>query len=287
MQASSRPNNRSTLRRLLRNRSAVVGGLIVHFFLLAALFGPMVLPHDPFRINPANRLQGPSAEHWMGTDEVGRDVTSRVVLGGRYSMLVGLASTLFGAVVGLLLGIVAGYVGGITSQVIMRGVDVLVAFPGILLAIAIVAALGPGLQNLVVALGLATVPMFARLAFGLTLGTIENDYVTAARSLGNRSVAIMWRHILPNITPTLIIQFTLRVATVILLAASLGYLGLGVRPPSPEWGALLANSRDYMRTAFHLSVFPGLAIAVLVLGLNLMGDGLRDVLDPKLRGGGR
>lgn len=247
----------------------------------------MLLPHDPFQIDPANRLQGPSIEHWMGTDEVGRDMTSRVVLGGRYSMLVGVASTLFGAVIGMVLGIVAGYFGGLTSQLIMRSVDVLVAFPGILIAIAIVAALGPGLQNLIVALGLSSIPMFARLAFGLTLGTIENEYVTAARSLGNRSIAIMWRHILPNITPTLVIQFTLRVATVILLAASLGYIGLGVRPPSPEWGALLANSRDYMRTAFHLSVAPGLAIAILVLGLNMLGDGLRDVLDPKLRGGSK
>lgn len=269
--------------RVMRHRSASIGAVIVATFLVATFVGPEVAPHDPFKISPIERLQGPTLDHPMGTDELGRDLLSRVLLGGRYSLIVGLLSTLVGAVMGVTLGVVAGTLRGPLEQVIMRGIDVLAAFPGILLALAIVAALGPGLSNLIVALGLSSVPLFGRLSYGLTLTTVENEYVTAAKSLGTSTGAVMGRHILPNIIPTIAVQYALRVATVILLAASLGFIGLGVQPPNPEWGALLANAREYMRSAPHVAVFPGLAIASLVLGLNLLGDGLRDVLDPKLR----
>ena len=268
--------------RLLRNRSAVIGALIVALFLFAAAVGPELTAYDPYRINPARRLQGPSVQHPMGTDELGRDLFTRVILGARYSIAISIGSTLFGAVFGVAIGILAGYLRGWLGQVLMRSVDVLVAFPGILLALALVAVLGPGSSNLVVALGLASIPLFARLTYGLTLSTAEMDYITAARGLGTRAGWIMFRHLLPNIAPTILVQFALRVGSVTLLAASLGFIGLGVQPPHPEWGTLLANARDYLRTSAHVAIFPGLAIACLVLGLNLLGDGLRDYLDPKL-----
>jgi len=270
------------LARLVRNRSALLGALIVLLFVVIALVGPELTPYDPYRISPGKRLQGPSLQHLMGTDELGRDLFTRVLLGARYSLSISLGSALFGAVIGVAVGIVAGYLRGWLGQLLMRSVDVLVAFPGILLALALVAVLGPGLSNLIIALGLASVPIFARLTYGLTLATAEMEYITAARGLGTRAGRIMLRHLLPNIAPTILVQFSLRVGTVTLLAASLGFIGLGVQPPHPEWGALLANARDYLRTAAHVAIFPGLAIALLVLGLNLLSDGLRDYLDPKL-----
>jgi peptide/nickel transport system permease protein len=279
-----RESSRARLgRRLFGNPGAVIGAAILLAFVGVALLGPVLSPYDPYRIDPLNRLQPPSAAHWMGTDEVGRDLMSRIIHGTRFSLLVGFSATTVGMLIGVVLGMVAGFFGGWTSQAIMRSLDVLMAFPGILLAISIVAVLGQGLLNVVIAVGVSTAPLFGRLAYGMTLSAKENEYVVAARALGNRAPALLFRHILPNITATFIVQFTLRVATVILLAASLGYLGLGARPPTPEWGSMLANSRTYIRNAPHLSIFPGAAIALLVLGLNLFGDGLRDALDPKLR----
>ncbi|MBV7327216.1 ABC transporter permease [Chloroflexi bacterium TSY] len=271
------------LRELARSRTAIIGALILLFFVLIAIFSPLIVPHDPYKINPAQRLQTPSAEHWMGTDELGRDLMARMGLGARFSLLVGFSATSLGLSLGTILGMIAGYVGGRVGEVIMRAMDVLLAFPGFLLAITIVAILGPGLVNVVIAVGIDTIPTFARLAYGTSLSIKENEYILAARTLGVRPIIIIGRHLFPNIVSPLIVQYTLRVATVILLAAGLGFLGLGAKSPTPEWGIMLADARSYMRTTPHVAIFPGVAIALVALSLNLFGDGLRDVLDPRLR----
>lgn len=270
------------LQELTRSRTAVLGAVILLFFVVIAVFSPIILPYDPYKINPAQRLHPPSREHWMGTDELGRDILVRVGLGARYSIMVGLASTSIALVLGTLLGMVGGYTGGRLGELIMRSMDVLLAFPGVLLAITIVAILGTGLTNVIIAVGIHSIPTFARLAYGSSLSVKEKEYILAAQAVGMRPPAILYRHLLPNILSPLIVQFTLRVATVILLAAGLGYLGLGAKPPTPEWGAMLANARSYLRTAPHLAFFPGIAISLLTLSLNLFGDGLRDALDPRL-----
>lgn len=221
----------------------------------------------------------------MGTDELGRDVLTRIVVGARISLFIGLSATVIALVGGTLLGMVGAYFGGRLGELIMRGMDILLAFPGVLLAIIIVATLGVGLTNVVIAIGIHSIPAFARLAHGSTLGVKENEYVLAARAVGTGEYNILRRHILPNIAAPLIVQFSLRVGTVILLAAGLGFLGLGAQPPTPEWGTMLSNARSYMRTNPHVGFFPGMAIFLVVLGLNLLGDGLRDVLDPRLRSG--
>lgn len=271
------------LRELARSYTAISGAIILSLFVIVAIFSPGVVPHDPYKISPAQRLQPPSAEHWMGTDELGRDLMARMGLGARFSLLVGFSATSIGLIIGTVLGMIAAYLSGRLGEVIMRAIDVLMAFPGFLLAITIVAMLGPGLINVVIAVGIDTIPTFARLAYGTTLSTKENEYVLAARALGVRPAVILGRHLFPNIVSPLIVQYTLRVATVILLAAGLGFLGLGAKSPTPEWGIMLADARSYMRTTPHVAVFPGVAIALVALSLNLFGDGLRDVLDPRLR----
>lgn len=271
------------LRELVRSYTAISGAIILALFVLVAIFSPSVVPHDPYKISPAERLQPPSAEHWMGTDELGRDLLARMGLGARFSLLVGFSATSIGLIIGTVLGMIAAYVSGRLGEVIMRAMDVLMAFPGFLLAITIVAMLGPGLINVVIAVGIDTIPTFARLAYGTTLSAKENEYILAARALGVRPTVILGRHLFPNIVSPLIVQYTLRVATVILLAAGLGFLGLGAKSPTPEWGIMLADARSYMRTTPHVAIFPGVAIALVALSLNLFGDGLRDVLDPRLR----
>jgi peptide/nickel transport system permease protein len=272
-----------TLRRVVRTRAAVAGGLIVATFVVVALFAPLLAPHDPLKGRLVERLKPPSVTHWLGTDELGRDLLSRILYGARITMQIQLAAVSLALVVGTALGLTAGYAGRWPDQVIMRVMDILMAFPGIFLALAIIAALGTGLVNVVLAAGIYLVPQFARVVRGSVLGLKEMEFVQAARALGHGAVAIVFRYVLPNSLAPLIVQTSLRMATVLLTASGLSFLGLGVQPPSPEWGAILSNARSYMITAPHVATMPGLAIMVVVLGFNLLGDGLRDSLDPRLR----
>lgn len=271
------------LKHLLRNRGAVVGIVIILFFVLASLAAPILAVHSPTDTSLVNRLQPRSAEHWLGTDELGRDLYSRMLYGGRISLNIGIISVLIGAVIGVPLGAVSGYYGGKFDIVSQRFIDIMIAFPGILLAIVVVTVLGVGVQNVMIATGIASVPIYARLVRGSVLSIKEQSYVTAARAAGLRDTTIIFKHVLPNCLAPLIVQSTFQIATSILWAAGLGFLGLGAQAPTPEWGAILSNGRDYIRTAHHLTTYPGLAILLMVLGFNLVGDGLRDALDPKTR----
>ena len=271
------------LRRVVRSRAAVSGGVIVGLFVLLAVLAPLLAPYEPLRGRVVDRLQGPSAEHWLGTDELGRDVLSRVLYGARISLQIQVAAVGLALLVGTALGVTAGYIGQWPDMVIMRLVDIMMAFPGIFLALAIIAALGTGLANVIVASAIFLVPQFARVVRGSVLTLKEMEFVTAARALGERDLTIVARYLLPNSLAPIIVQTTLRMATVLLTASGLSFLGLGVQPPSPEWGAMLSNARSYMITAPHVATVPGLAIMLVVLGFNLLGDGLRDSLDPRLR----
>ncbi|HEY7035643.1 MAG TPA: ABC transporter permease [Thermomicrobiales bacterium] len=269
-------------RRFVRNRLAVVGLAILVVLALIAVVGPLVT-ESPTHQNVRVRLQGPSWEHWFGTDETGRDVFARVVHGAHYSILSGLVSVAVGLAGGTLLGVVAGYLEGRTGLAIMAFVDLMLALPAILLAIMIAARLGPGLGSARLAAGLVGVPIFARLARGSTLTVKRREFVDAARATGLTDAAIMRRHILPNILTPLIVQGTIGVGNAILLVSALGYLGLGAQPPTPEWGRMLSDAQRYILDAAYIGIFPGLAIALTVLGFNLAGDGLRDALDPVAR----
>jgi len=270
-------------RRLLRNRMAVIGGGVVLFFVLVAIFAPLIAPYNPNKPDFMNRMQGPSREHWLGTDTLGRDMLSRIIYGSRYSLLAGVVSVTIASLVGTLLGLLSGYYGGWVDMIIMRFMDMLLAFPGILLAIAIISVLGRGLLNAMVSVGLYSVPSFARVVRSRVLSLREQEFVESARAIGSADSRIIFRHILPNITTPVIIMSTMRLGTTILAAASLSFLGLGAQPPTPEWGAMLSGGRDVLRVAPHIATFPGLAILVTVVGFNLLGDGVRDALDPKLK----
>ena len=274
---------RETWRRLLRSRGAVVGLVIVVGYVLLAAAAGVLAPYDPTGGSVLARLQGPSQAHWLGTDELGRDILSRLLYGARVSLQIQLGAVVLALLVGVVWGLVTGYVGGWLDDVSMRVIDVLLAFPSILLAISIVAVLGTGFYNVILAVAIASVPQFARLVRGVVLGLRELEFVEAARAIGESDAAIMLRYILPGAVPPIVIQASLRMATVLLAAAALNFLGLGVQPPTPEWGAMLSNARDYMFTAPHVTTAPGLAITIVVIGFNLLGDGLRDALDPRLR----
>src|SRR2546430_12051466 len=271
------------LHRVVRKRAAVVGGSVVAIFVVVALFAPVLAPFDPLKGRLGDRLRAPSAAHWLGTDELGRDVLSRVLHGARITAQVQVAAVGLALAIGTVLGLTAGYVGRSVDQVIMRFMDIMMAFPGIFLALAIIAALGTGLGNVIIASAIFLVPQFARVVRGSVLTLKEKEFVEAARALGEGDVTIITRYLLPNSLAPIIVQATLRMATVLLTASGLSFLGLGVQPPSPEWGAMLSNARSYMITAPHVAMIPGLAIALVVLGFNLLGDGLRDSLDPRLR----
>jgi peptide/nickel transport system permease protein len=270
-------------RRLKRNKAAIAGGLIVIAFVLTALFAPVIAPYPPNEGDLAKRLKVPSSEHLLGTDALGRDILSRVIYGARVSLQIQLAAVMIALVLGTLLGMFGGYYGGATDNVIMRLMDILLAFPGIFLAIAIIAVLGPGLLNLMLAAGIYSVPQFARIVRGSVLSLKEKEFVEAARAAGESDASILFRYLLPNSMAPIIIQTTLRMATVLLTASGLSFLGLGVQPPHAEWGAMLSNARPYLITAPHNATFPGLAIMLVVMGFNLFGDGLRDSLDPRLK----
>lgn len=267
-----------------KNKMAVVGTCIVLFFILLAIFAPLIAPEgiDDQKLTNA-RLQPPSSEYWLGTDDLGRDIFSRIVYGARISLVVGFFSVIGSIIVGSLLGIIAGYYGGIIDGIISRFFDILLAFPSILLAIGIVAVLGPSLQNALIAIAIINVPNFGRLIRSKVLSVKEEEYITAAKSIGMKDSRILFHHILPNSVAPIIVQGTLAIATAIIEAAALGFLGLGAQAPQPEWGKMLADARNYLITAPWTMIFPGLAIMLTVLGFNLMGDGLRDALDPRMK----
>src|SRR5262245_35307038 len=261
------------------------GITLVAAALLAAIFGPLVTPYDPSHQEIALRLTSPTSLHPFGLDELGRDILARVLAGARISFLVGVTVVSVSAIVGTIFGALAGYFGGVLDDFISRVIDTLLAFPGLLLAIAIVAVLGPSLVNVLVALTLIGWVGYARLIRGQVLRTREFEYVLAARAVGARAVRILWRHVIPAAVPALIVQATLGMAGAIIGEASLSFLGLGVQPPTPSWGTMLNGGRAHILDAPHLTIFPGLAIVLLVLGFNFLGDGLRDRLDPRSQAG--
>jgi peptide/nickel transport system permease protein len=270
-------------RRLARQRGAVVGLLILATLAGLALAAPWLSSRDPIRTAPRDALQPPGARYLLGSDQFGRDVASRVLHGARISLTVGLISVSIALVLGTPLGLVSGFYGGRLDGLIMRVMDVLLAFPGILLALAIVSVLTPGLTNVMIAVGLSAVPGYARLVRASVLSAREHLYVEAARAIGGRDLGILARYILPNVVAPLIVTATLGLGTAILSAAALSFLGLGSQPPLPEWGRMLSEGRDYLREAWWIATFPGLGIMLTVLAMNLLGDGLRDVLDPRLK----
>ncbi|HEU6443861.1 MAG TPA: ABC transporter permease [Gaiellaceae bacterium] len=276
-------------RRLRSNPGAIVGFVIVTVFLFAALFAPLIAPEDP-RSGDLDRLggvccPGPSADYWFGVDQQGRDVFSRVVYGARFSLLIGIVSVAVGLSVGLVLGAAAGYLGGWVDSAIMRMCDIMLSIPGLLLAIGLVAILGQGIWQIMIAVGVTQIPIFARLLRGSILAARESDYVLAARSVGVRGRSILASHIMPNAMSPVIVQGTLALATAIIDVAGLGFLGLGPQDPAtPEWGTMLTDTTRYLQSAPHLALIPGAAIVISVLGFNLIGDGMREALDPRFRG---
>jgi peptide/nickel transport system permease protein len=282
-QPKARGQIRDTFNRVARNPGAVAGLVVLVLIVVLTLLAPLIAPYDPVRQDTQAIREGPSASHLFGTDSFGRDVFSRVLYAGRYSLPVGLVAVGVASLFGVLAGLAAGYFGRWVDTVIMRVVDMMLALPGILMVMAIVAILGGGLFNLMLAVGLTAIPDYTRVVRGSVLAVRESEYITATRTLGTPAWRVMLRHILPNILPPVIVLATLGIAGAILLGSTLSFLGLGIQPPTPEWGNMLADGRTILRTAWWVSFFPGLAIAITVLAINLLGDGLRDALDPRLR----
>jgi peptide/nickel transport system permease protein len=272
-----------TFRLLARNRSAVVGGCVLLVIILLALAASIISPYDPIKTNQRLSLEPPSISHLMGTDRFGRDIFSRVVWAGQTSLPIGLVAVGIGVLFGVSLGLLAGYYGGWFDAVSMRAVDLLLAFPGILLALAIIAVLGGGLTNLMIAVGISAIPDYVRITRGTVLSLKEREFVIAARVIGCRGPSIMFRHILPNVMAPLIVLATLGMAAALITGSALSFLGLGIKPPTPEWGNMLAEGREFLQHAWWVAFFPGAAIMLTVLSINLLGDGLRDALDPRLR----
>ena len=274
---------RDAFQRLLRNRGAIAGAAVLLVLVVLALSADAVVPYDATKIVAGDRLRSPELAHPFGTDAFGRDVLIRIIHGSRISLQLGIISVAIGAGLGVTIGLVSGYYSGWTDRIIMRGIDVMLAFPGILLALVIVAILGPDLNNAMIAVGLAAMPHYTRVVRGSVLAARELQYVEAARIVGCRDRAVMFRHILPNVLAPVIVLATLGVASAIIAGAALSFLGLGAKPPTPEWGAMLSEGRAYLRAAPWITTFPGAAIMVTVLAINLLGDGLRDALDPRMR----
>jgi peptide/nickel transport system permease protein len=272
----------NAFRRFRQNRGAVIGLGVLLFMVLVAIFAPWIATHDPVSQELRNNLSPPSAEHWFGTDQFGRDIYSRVVYGARISLRVGLIAVGIAGLVGIPLGLLSAYYLGWMDALIMRLVDILLAFPGMLLALAIMAILGPDLINAMIAAGMYILPDYIRVTRGSVLSVKEMEYVMSARAIGSSDLRIMIRHILPNALLPLVVLATLQVASTILFISALSFLGLGARPPTPEWGAMLTVGRQYMREAWWIAVFPGLAIMITILAINMFGNGLRDALDPQL-----
>ena len=270
-------------RRFRRQAPGMAGLIILLLLVFAAIFAPLLTSYDPVKMNLSEALVAPNSEHLLGTDHLGRDMLARLLYGGRLSLIIGFLAVAIGLVVGLPLGAASGFYGGKADMVIQRIADALLAFPSILLALSLVAVLGVGLRNVIVAVGVAAIPSFIRLVRGSVLSIREETYVEAAHAVGVPHFTILYRHVLPNAISPVIVQATLTLGSAILVAAGLGFLGLGIQPPTAEWGAMLGEGRQYIFSASYMATFPGLAIFLAVLGFNLLGDGLRDALDPRLR----
>ena len=266
-----------------RNRFALVGTAFMVFIAFMAVFAPIVSTHDPYKQSLRSRMKPPTTEHWLGTDEVGRDVYSRLVYGARISLFVGIVGTAAGVVLGTIVGLISGFFGGWVDTLVMRVIDIMYSFPGIVLAILLISVLGPSIVNLILVLAIWAVPSLSRIVRGNVLSLKEQDYAEAARALGAGRLRIMFLHLLPNSLAPIIVYATLGVAGAILTTAALGFLGLGVQPPQAEWGNMLSNGRQYLRRAPLLMVFPGALISMTVISINLIGDALRDALDPYIQ----
>lgn len=268
---------------LKKNKIAVVGLIVILLLVFIAFFGEAIAPYDPLKIDMGSAKQAPSASHWFGTDIQGRDIFSRVLSGTKYSLFVGIGAVAFSLVIGTIVGAIAGYFGGIIDIVFMRIMDMMLAIPSILLAITLMAAFGQGLDKAIIAIGIVSIPEYARIVRSSILSVKENDYVAAAKVIGNNDGRIIFKHILPNVVSSIVVRATLGISTAILDIAALGFLGLGVKPPTPEWGTMLGDAKTYILSLPYMIVFPGIAISITVLAFNLFGDGLRDALDPKAR----
>ena len=269
--------------RFSSHRMALVGGGIILFFIALSIGAPWFTPYNPNEINLMAARQGPSAAHWFGVDSLGRDILSRLIVGSRYTLGLTFLGVMTGALIGGCLGCIAGFYGGHVDSIIMRLMDLLLAFPGILLMIVIVTITGTGMKGVVIAIGIYSIPELARIMRSSVLSLREMEFVTAARALGSSNLHILFRHVVINAFAPALVYTSLRLARAILITASLSFLGMGAKPPTPEWGAMLSTGRSYMRAAPHITIFPGLAILLVVMGFNLLGDGLRDFLDPRLK----
>jgi ABC-type dipeptide/oligopeptide/nickel transport system permease subunit len=277
----------STLRRnwakLKRNKAAMFGGILIIIYVLSALLAPVLFSGNPSAPNLMNSLEGPSFKDPLGTDELGRSILGRIIYGSRISLVIAVGVVFVGLICGIPLGLISGYYGGKIDFLIQRATDAMLAFPGFLLALALVAVLGVGINNTVISIGISMIPLYIRLVRGCVLSIREEVYVEAARAVGTRDAQILLRHILPNVMVPITVQTSLSMGTAILFAAGLGFLGIGVQPPTPEWGAMLGSARSYLFHAPHVATFPGIAIFLAVLSFNLLGDGLRDALDPRFK----
>ncbi len=283
--AKKRSMTMEVCQRLARNKMAMLGLAILVVLVLCAVFADVIADYETKVVaqNIANRLKGPSAEHWFGTDEFGRDIFARIIHGSRVSLVVGLISVSVSLILGGILGAFAGFYGGRVDNIIMRVMDIFLAVPSTLLAMTIVAALGSSLVNVMLAIGVSGIPTYARIVRAAVMSVKDQEFVEASRAIGATNVTTIFREIIPNCLAPIIVQATLSVAGAILSTASLSFIGLGVQPPDPEWGAMLSGGRNFLRDAVHLTLFPGLAIVITILALNLLGDGLRDALDPRLK----
>lgn len=276
-----RSRQRLMMARLLANRLAVLGAVIVLLLLFIAIFGPWIAPQDPLEMILSDQFLPPSRAHWMGTDDFGRDILSRLIHGSRQSLMVGVVSVSIGAFVGMSVGLLAGYFGGAFDMASQRFIDIMLAFPDLLLALAIVAVLGPSLINVMIAVGVGSIPVYARLVRGQVLSLRQKEYVESAHASGALPGRIIFRHILPNAMSPLIVLASLGFAGAVLTGAALSFIGMGAQPPSPEWGSMLSSGRSYLRHEWWIATFPGIALALTAFGFNLLGDGLRDALDPR------
>jgi len=265
----------------LKSFQIVAGAVIVLTFVLVAFFSTQLSPHDPLSTNVQRRFETPSADHPLGTDELGRDILSRIMYGARVSMTVGVSATVLGAFFGIIIGITAGYYGGRVDAFLGRIIDIMLAFPGLVLALAIIAIMGPETTSTIFAITIFAIPTFARIVRGSTLNVKKLEYVDAIKAIGANDFRVIFVHILPNILTPIVVQATLYVASAIVISATLSFLGVGTQPPTPEWGTMLANGREFISHAPHITLIPGAAIFLLVIGINLIGDGIRDALEPK------
>jgi peptide/nickel transport system permease protein len=274
----------ATIRAFNTNKTSWAGLLIFLAIVLLAILAPWISPHDPIEQDIFSKLQGPSAIYWLGTDYYGRDIFSRLLHGARYSLIIGIAATFFAMVLGSLIGMVAGFYGGRFDLLVMQVMDILLAFPSLILGLIIVAMLGPSLTNIIIAIALTSVPSFARIARAPTIAVKEREFVEAGRSLGFSDARIMFVHILPNIAAEILVMFSLWTASAIRTEASLAFIGLGLKPPTPTWGGMIREGFENILESYWLAMMPGVAILIVVFALNLLGDGLRDAIDPKLKG---